>query len=126
MDWLVVKAPAGADDITNSWIGQIPVGQVVAWIGFVGTLLFVLWRQGKRLRPLENFFRDWNGEDARPGVEERPGVMPRLARIEEHTKDAPTRSEFNKLAQQVTANTAVVELIKPHVTLMPPADGGQS
>lgn len=128
-------APVTQEDITNSWIGQIPVGQVVAFVivvvGF-GTVLYALWR---KLRPLENFFKDWNGEPARPGVEPRPGVMPRLSAIESHLADTPTRFEVEAIATDVTnlrngmtadvaslrekvaANTAVIDLVRPHVVV---------
>jgi len=113
-----------ADDLTNSWLGQIPVGQVIVFVivvvGF-GTVLAALWR---KLRPLENFFKDWNGEAARPGVDARPGVMVRLDSIEDHIEGAPTRAEVDAIAgnladlgKQVAANTVVVDLVRPHVVV---------
>lgn len=110
------------EDITASWLGSIPVGQVIAFfvvvVGF-GTVLLALWR---KLRPLENFFKDWNGEPARPGVDARPGVMVRLDSIEDHIEGAPTRAEVDAIAddladlgKKVAANTVVVDLVRPHV-----------
>lgn len=38
------------------------------------------------VRRVHEFLDDWNGEPAREGVEERPGVMKRLATLEARTK----------------------------------------
>jgi hypothetical protein len=35
-----------------------------------------------RWRRVSDFLEDWNGEESRPGVPERPGVMSRLAALE--------------------------------------------
>lgn len=40
----------------------------------------------RRLRRLSQFLEDWFGEQARPGVRHRPGVMERLATVEERTE----------------------------------------
>lgn len=114
--------PPMSEDLTASWLGSIPVGQVVAFVVVVvgfGTVLLALWR---KLRPLENFFKDWNGEPARPGVDARPGVMVRLDSIEDHIEGAPTRAEVDAIAddladlgKKVAANTVVVDLVRPHV-----------
>lgn len=37
----------------------------------------------RQLRTLENFWRDWFGEEERPGVDARPGVVERVGRIED-------------------------------------------
>lgn len=126
---MMTTLPVTQDDITSSWLGQIPVGQVVVFgvivCVFLGMLL-ALWR---KLRPLENFFKDWNGEEARPGVAARPGVMPRLSSIESHIADAPSRPEFDRLATsmedlagQVKENTVVIDLVRPFITVDLPKD----
>lgn len=38
---------------------------------------------GKVLRPIHEFLEDWRGEEARPGVPERPGVMARLQSMDQ-------------------------------------------
>lgn len=56
----------------------------------------------KLARRVSEFLDDWNGEPAREGVEERPGVMKRLAALEElqpnhggSVKDAVKRIDEN-------------------------------
>lgn len=48
---------------------------VVAIAGFVAAVVIRAWAFGKKWM---NFFSDWFGEEARPGVSKRPGVMERL------------------------------------------------
>lgn len=79
-------------------------------------MFVVIFKLRKVIRPFEDFFRDWNGEEARPGVDARPGVMPRLSSIEEHLKDAPTKEQFKKLESRVTRNTTVIDLIVPRIS----------
>ena len=140
MNWQLLTAPptdpAGTVDVPTSWLDGISVGQVVAWILVILAVASLIRQQRKSLRPLENFFRDWNGEEARPGVPERPGVMVRLDRIESHVADAPTRAEFTGLTQaiteiraehvtlreQVTRNTAVLDLVVPKRAINVPPD----
>jgi len=62
----------------------------VAWvIGLAALLaaLAVIWKAARTVlawaRRVNNFFEDWAGEPARAGVPERPGVMSRLASMDE-------------------------------------------
>jgi hypothetical protein len=62
------------------------------WVGWVIgaaallTALAVFWRAGRAVlrwaRRVADFFDDWTGEPARPGVRARPGVMARLGTME--------------------------------------------
>lgn len=59
---------------------------VAGAIGTVGTAVGVLvvgarWVRA-RWRPVAEFLEDWRGEPGRDGVDERPGVMKRLGRLE--------------------------------------------
>lgn len=61
----------------------------VAWViaaAAVLTALGVFWKAGKTVlrwaRVIARFFADWNGEDARPGVPARAGVMQRLGEFD--------------------------------------------
>jgi biopolymer transport protein ExbB/TolQ len=60
----------------------------------VGGAATVIWkifaplitRVRKMMDSIENFMRDWSGEEARPGHDEVPGVMERLQKIESELK----------------------------------------
>jgi hypothetical protein len=59
-------------------------GGVISVLGTVGT---VVWRAGRSVHRVVGrtgqFLDDWYGEDGRPGVPARPGVMMRLASLED-------------------------------------------
>ncbi|MFJ5890259.1 hypothetical protein [Streptomyces californicus] len=62
---------------------------VLVWggaVSVVATLGTVAWRAARgaiRLgRRVDHFMDDWMGEDERPGVPARPGVIERLSRVE--------------------------------------------
>jgi hypothetical protein len=50
-------------------------------------------------------FSDWQGEPARPGVPERPGVMVRLAAVEGMASDARRAASDARLAASRSADT---------------------
>lgn len=55
---------------------------------------------------VDNFMDDWGGEDARPGVVRRPGVMERLEWIEHQLKPnsgESLRDAVNRIEQQLNA-----------------------
>lgn len=56
----------------------------------------------RRWRRIARFLDDWNGEPARPGVLERPGVMTRLARTEEW--QTRTDGRLDRIEVQVFPN----------------------
>lgn len=65
---------------------------VLGGIGAAGGAVAVIWRWV--VRPLvrggkevSRFLSDWHGEPGRPGVPARPGVMPRLARLEDTQRE---------------------------------------
>lgn len=72
-----------SDPVLNVFVAA---GIIAAGLG----LVTVLARGGQRLWRLfqstDDFFDDWKGAPARPGVKERPGVMARLAAIEHEVK----------------------------------------
>lgn len=61
----------------------ITLAEVVATAVTVGGVLVAAWRAWRKFhKSFNQFMEDWNGEPARPGVPEKPGVMVRLASIE--------------------------------------------
>lgn len=70
--------------------------QVLAYIAAVGAALAALTKWvilpiATFVRRIVQFLEDWFGEPARPGFEERPGVMQRLANVEHSSQ----RAEFH-------------------------------
>ncbi len=62
-------------------LAAISVADAMAVVAGVGAI----WAAVKWVKPvltsMGDFFRDWSGEDARPGVEHRPGVMEQLSEL---------------------------------------------
>lgn len=56
----------------------------VATFALLGVIARLLWRLG---RGLGQMLEDWRGQPARPGVPAKPGVMERLAQVEENLTD---------------------------------------
>lgn len=77
-------------------------GAIVAMSAAIGALtkwvFKPLWRL---LRGVQRFLTDWFGEEARPGVERRPGMPERVAQIEWHIgngRDVPLRQVVDRTA----------------------------
>ncbi|WP_406298050.1 hypothetical protein OG948_21200 [Embleya sp. NBC_00888] len=67
----------------------------------------------------EEFRQDWDGMPARPGVPERQGVMPRLARIEERqaaTEERTARIEHELRPNSGTSLRDAVDRVEQAVT----------
>lgn len=58
------------------------VGSVLAGLSMLYAIYRWVRRIGKGVRRIAHFFDDWAGEEARPGVPGRPGVMKRLEDIQ--------------------------------------------
>lgn len=59
------------------------------------------WVSG-RLKKIDRFLEEWNGDEARPGWPERPGVMKRLADLEQEVKTM--KDELAKVSHEVKPN----------------------
>jgi hypothetical protein len=60
-------------------------GLASAAVASIGVLIVAVMRVVKLARGVGHFLDDWNGEEARPGFEGRPGVLARLAAVEVRT-----------------------------------------
>ncbi|QWF81127.1 hypothetical protein [Amycolatopsis sp. CA-230715] len=61
-------------------------GVVVGGAGTLAGLWRVIRAFARVVRKLSHFADDWFGQEARPGVPERPGVMARLESIEDYVR----------------------------------------
>ena len=74
---------------------HVDIGIVVGLITIVATLLAVGRWTYRQFKSLECLLEDWHGEDARPGVPGRLGVMERLDNIERKVNSAAFNSRPN-------------------------------
>ncbi|MEU5834451.1 hypothetical protein ABZ820_12375 [Streptomyces diacarni] len=105
-------------DAAMVWGGAITV------LAGVGT---VLWRAGRGAllltRRVEHFMDDWAGEEERPGVPGRPGVMERVSAIE----DRLTRFEHELYPNSGGSLRDAVDLANRRLArLFPEPDEGDS
>lgn len=84
------------------WLGSMTVAQLAIIAGSLATIGTVLWKLWRAIRPVfrgvQDFLEDWNGEPARRGVPGRPGVMERLADVEDQQKRTNVR--LDRIEQQ--------------------------
>jgi hypothetical protein len=84
------------------WLGSMTVAQLAIIVGSVATIAGVLWRLWRAIRPVfkgvVDFLEDWNGEPERRGVPARPGVMERLAAVEDGQQRTNVR--LDRIEQQ--------------------------
>lgn len=71
--------------VENMTVGEVltPVTLLVATAGLIASIKKFL---GPTVRNIQLMWEDWRGEEARPGVPRRPGVMERLSDIEHQLK----------------------------------------
>lgn len=105
-------------------VGEIltPVTLVLAALGVVASLKKFL---GPTVRKLQHMLEDWQGEDARPGVPRRPGVMERLSDIEHQLKPNGGGSIRDKiehidqqLANHIKEKEAALSAIRQQITML--------
>nr|WP_223183180.1 MULTISPECIES: hypothetical protein [unclassified Streptomyces] len=66
---------------------------IIAAVGGAGAVLYRWWRSARRaLRRVGQVLTDWAGEEARPGVPARPGVMERLCGIDDRLSTLDRRT----------------------------------
>ncbi len=76
-------------------IYHIDTGVIVALITIIGALVACIRWTYAQVRSLQDLLDDWHGEEARPGVSGRLGVMERLDRIEKTVNTAAFNSRPN-------------------------------
>jgi hypothetical protein len=89
--------------VNAAWVSAIvaltmAVGVVIIW------MLRLLWRL---FRKSESFLEDWNGKPPFPGHPAQPGVIERLATLENNHQD---------LVEQLSAQNTTLEQIKDEVS----------
>lgn len=77
-------------------------GALVTVAGALGALVAGGRWASARWRRVSDFLEDWNGEEGRPGVPERPGVMSRLAALEVDV--AEVKADVATIHAEVTPN----------------------
>ena len=84
---IVLAANNGDSQLDNSLLADLTISQVITAVSFLVFAIGIVVTLVKKIKPwldaLRNFFEDWNGMSARPGVEAKSGVMERLAKLEE-------------------------------------------
>jgi len=116
----------GATELRELTVVEL-VALVATIVTIVGMLIGLFRFVVPLVRKLSDLTDDWQGEAARPGVPERPGVMERLARQDELLEDLTTRlgggesipNQLHALDLKVNANTgrvkAVDRLLRKHI-----------
>ena len=74
---------------------HIDTGIIVGLITILGALVASARWTYRQIRSLQDLLEDWHGEQARPGVPGRLGVMERLNRIEKTVNSAAFNSQPN-------------------------------
>lgn len=76
-------------------ISHIDTGIIVGLITIIGTLIACARWTYRQVTSLQDLLEDWHGEESRPGVPGRLGVMERLDRIEKTVNSAAFNSRPN-------------------------------
>jgi len=80
-------------------IAEMRVGEVWGAIVLAFGLIVTVWTAIKKVWPIlhamQTIVDDWNGEEERPGVPRKKGVMERLADIEESAAQASYHAQPN-------------------------------
>lgn len=85
---------------------QTIVTALAGTAALIGVGFAVLRATRRGLRRWSNFFEDWNGEPARPGHLQRPGVMERLANTD--AKVDHLDAHQTEMLRLIHANTALL------------------
>lgn len=94
---------------------HIDTGIIVGIITIIGTLLACARWLYRQVASIQNLLEDWNGEQPRPGVPGRMGVMERLDRIEKTVNSAAFNSRPNHGTSAYDEHTRLLNQILERV-----------
>ena len=96
----------------QDFLEGISVWTAVIWGIAIVVAFPVVRKVWKLLKRLADFLDDVNGEDARPGVPARPGLMERVMRIEHEmfpNSGKSLRDQTNRMEQKLDRDNARIE-----------------
>lgn len=108
-----------ANGVSSSLTLWYYLAGIAAGLGAVG--LFLKWIWSTVRPPVKShlqFLEDWHGEDARPGVPAKPGMMVRVQNLEdvvEHLKAEVTLNHGGSMKDQVVAMRKQIDSIQKKI-----------
>lgn len=93
-----------------SLLNDVTLGQVFAVVGAITAIVLMVRKTMPFMKKISNFLDDWNGTEARAGVEAHPGVMARLGAVETGVTRLSARMEdiqasVGEVAHEVKPNS---------------------
>lgn len=107
----------------QAFLEGVSVWTVIAWAVFIALVVGVVRKLWPLLKKLTDFLDDVAGEDARPGVPARAGLMERVQRIEHElfpNSGKSLRDQTNRMEQKLNSDNvrigALSDQLEEHIT----------